>query len=136
MTPNQFCYHVWLAHRLLPHGDRPTRLHVDIARLLARWQHPSPSHAKLARAAGCCPRTVQNALNRLRGLGLLRWTHLRRLTRWSGWRRLANLYLFDASSFSLFAVPRRKGRVLNPTSTLGKLSDEALQALRVKHGLA
>jgi len=130
VTPNQFAYHVHLAHTLLPHGDRPTRKHMRVARMLARWQHPSPSHAKLARAAGCCVRTVQNALNRLRGLGLLDWRQQRWLSRWSGWRRLANRYLFNAP-FSLLAVPLRQ-KVLTPESTLGK---HAIEALATKWGL-
>jgi hypothetical protein len=32
-----------------------------------------PSHAAIARAAGVCERTVRNALNRLRDLGILNW---------------------------------------------------------------
>ena len=32
-----------------------------------------PSHATIARAAGVCERTVRNALNRLRDLGILNW---------------------------------------------------------------
>ena len=136
MTPNQFCYQATLAHRLLPHGERPTALHLKIARILARWSTSSPSHAKLARAAGCAVRTVQNALNRLRGLGLLVWRHQRRLTRWAGWRRLANAYLFNAP-LSLSETPRRPVRVkiLNPILPLGKLSPEALAALAAKWGL-
>jgi hypothetical protein len=134
MTPNQFCYHVWLAHRMLPHGQRPTKKHVDVARYMARWQHHSPSHAKLARAAGVCVRTVQNALTRLRSLGMLAWTHQRRLTRWSGWLRRANRYTFHAFSLLLVPAPKKEGnRILNPESTLGKLEKAALL---VKWGLA
>ena len=137
MTPNQFCYHAYLACRILPHGERPTLLHVRIARQLARWSSSAPSHAKLARAVGCCVRTVQNALNRYRALGLLDWRHQRRLTRWSGWRRLANAYLFVAP-FSLSAVPAKEGRrkAKDPKSIFGKLPPEALLALSIKWGLA
>lgn len=121
MTPAQFCYRVWQAHRSLRHGERPTALHVKIARLLARWQHRMPSHGKLARAAGCCVRTVQNALNRLRGLGLLNW-------RGEGWemrpgvrRRLPNRYRFDASFL-----------ISCPLLHLGKLSETGRPLLPVR----
>jgi DNA-binding transcriptional MocR family regulator len=133
MTPNQICYQVHQAHRLLPHGTRPTRLHVRIARTLARWSSPTPSHGKLARAVGCCVRTVQNALGRLRELGLLSWKARFETTRTGTYRR-SNHYLFDA--FCLFLVePPKKERikVLNPISPLGKLQREALL---VKWGLA
>ena len=136
MTPNQFCYHVWLAHRMLPHGQRPTKKHLDVARYMARWQHPCPSHGKLARAAGVCVRTVQNALTRLRSLGMLAWT------RQGGWMqsgralRLPNRYSFEASFLLLVPVAKKEGsKILNPESTLGKLSPEAHAALLVKWGL-
>jgi hypothetical protein len=41
-----------------------------------------PSHAAIARKANVCERTVRNALNRLRDLGILAW--IRRCT--EGWR--------------------------------------------------
>ena len=53
MTPNQCAWNAVQARRTLPHGQRPTDLHVRIAFVLARWQHASPCHAKLARAAHC-----------------------------------------------------------------------------------
>ena len=34
-----------------------------------------PSHAAIARKANVCERTVRNALNRLRDLGILSWCH-------------------------------------------------------------
>jgi hypothetical protein len=125
MTPAQFCYRVWQAHGTLPHGQRPTRLHLKIARRLARWQHATPSHGKLARASGCCVRTVQNALNRLRGLGLLSWTHRGCLRRWVGRRRLSNRYRFDASFLTscpilhLGKLPE-PGRPLLPVRTVAQ----------------
>jgi hypothetical protein len=73
MTPNQCAYQAVAARRSLPHGQRPTDLHIRVAFLLARWQHPSPPHAKLALAAHCHRRSVGNALHRLRDLGLLNW---------------------------------------------------------------
>jgi hypothetical protein len=138
VTANQFQYHAWLAHRLLPRGQRPTELHLDIARLLARWQHPCPSHSKLARAAGCCIRTVQNALNRLRGLGLLDWTHQGAVVASGRRLRLPNRYRFIASFLLLpppIRRPAKEERVetLNPISLLGKHEKEALL---VKWGLA
>ena len=137
MTPNQACYQAYLAHRTLPHGDRPTRKHLNVIRYLARWQHPCPSHRKLARAAGCCIRTVQNALNRFRGLGMLSWRHQGRTTRWERRLQLTNRYAWKAS-FSLFTVPlqEEQKKSLNPNLHVGKLSDEAHQALRVRWGLA
>jgi hypothetical protein len=129
MTPAQFCFHAWLAHRLLPHGERPTRLHLQVARYLARWQHPSPSHAKLARATDCCVRTVQNALNRFRRLGLLNWQH-QGATMLSGRRlRLPNRYRLLAS-FLLFTAPRKEEgkEILNRNLHLGKLQKQALLA--------
>ena len=71
MTPNQSAYRAVQARRSLPHGQRPTDLHIRVAFLLARWQHPSPCHARLARAAHCHRNSVLNALHRLRDLGLL-----------------------------------------------------------------
>lgn len=125
MTPNQFSYRVWHAHRTLAHGQRPTGLHLRIARLLGRWQHPCPSHGKLARAARCCVRTVQNALNRLRGLGLLTWRHQGATLRSGRRLQLPNRYLFDASFFlhcpilPLGKLPEM-GRPLLPVRTVAQ----------------
>lgn len=137
MTPAQGSYQAHLAARLLPHGLRPTPKHLKVIRYAARWQHASPSHAKLARAAGVCVRTVQNALNRLRGLGMLAWTHQGFTTRSGRRLQLANRYAWVAP-FSLFAVPLQEERKesLNPKSHVGKLSAEAHAALFVKWGLA
>lgn len=118
MTPNQFAYHAWLASQILPHGTRPTRLHVRVGRFLARWQHSMPSHGKLARAAGCCVRTVQNALNRFRELGMLDWRHQGAIFRHLGRRRLPNRYLFLASFLLL------KPRIQAPILHLGKLREK------------
>jgi hypothetical protein len=137
MTPNQICFHGWMARQTLKHGQRPTPKHLKVLRVLAHWEGHSPSHAKLARAAKVSVRTVQNALTRLRGLGLLAWTHQRRFTRWSGWRRLANRYTFQAFSLLLVPAPKKEGsKILNPIRPLGKLSPEAHAALLVKWGLA
>jgi hypothetical protein len=122
LTPAQFSYHVHLASRLLPHGQRPTRLHLRVARLLARWQHPCPSHGKLARAAGCCVRTVQNALGRFRDLGMLKWQHQGATMRSGRRLQLPNRYLFMASCL-LFPARAKEGRVKtqDPNLHLGKL---------------
>jgi hypothetical protein len=135
MTPNQFTYHAWLAHRTLPHGQRPTKLHLTIARLLGRWQHPCPSHRKLARAARCCPRTVQNALGRFRRLGMLDWHAQTARMRSGQTLRLANRYRFLAT-FLLAAPKKERVKRINPISALGKLSPSELEALRIKWGLA
>ena len=93
MTPNQCAYRAVAARRSLPHGQRPTDLHIRIAFILARWQHASPAHAKLARAAHCHRSTVLNALHRLRDLGLIAWERQTQVVH--GWRiQTANRYLF------------------------------------------
>jgi hypothetical protein len=134
MTPNQFAYHAHLAHRMLPHGERPTRLHLRIARILARWQHSCPSHGKLARAAMCCVRTVQNALRRFRQLGMIKWTGQAASMRSGRKLRLPNRYTLQAT-FLLFSARAKKERGKNqsPILPLGKLQK---QALLVKWGLA
>jgi hypothetical protein len=134
MTPAQFAYHAWLAYRTLPHGERPTRLHLRIARLMARWQHPCPSHGKLARAARCVVRTVQNALNRFRRLGMLGWTRQGATMRSGRKLQLPNRYRFQAT-FLLFSARAKEGRGKNqsPILPLGKLEK---QALLEKWGLA
>jgi hypothetical protein len=100
MTPNQAGYQAWHLHQTLPHGQRPTRKHLTVFRLLTRWQHRMPAHAKLARAAGCCVRTVQNALNRFRGLGLLSWCHQGAQMRSGRTLQLPNRYWFTATKLS------------------------------------
>ncbi len=60
-------------YRTLPHGRRPTRLHVHLIAKLACWRSATPTHRALARAARCSRGTVLNALRRLRALGLLSW---------------------------------------------------------------
>jgi hypothetical protein len=128
MTPAQFSYHVWLAHRTLRHGVRPTRLHLKIARLLARWQNPMPSHAKLARAADCCERTVQNALNRFRELGLLTWRHQAARMRSGQWLRLPNRYRFMATFLLSAGAAKEEGsKTQTPKLSLGKLPNWPLK---------
>ena len=113
VTPNQCAYRAVVARRSLPHGQRPTDLHIRVVFLLARWQHASPAHAKLARAAHCHRNSVLNALHRLRDLGLLTWE--RQFTRVHGWRlQIANRYLF-VSNLALppaRAVEVKKGKKL------------------------
>jgi hypothetical protein len=113
VTPNQAAYRAVQARRTLPHGQRPTDLHIRVMFVLARWQSSSPCHAKLARAAHCHRNSVLNALHRLRDLGLLTWE--RQFNRLHGWRlQVANRYLF-VSNLALppaRAVTARKGRKL------------------------
>ncbi|MDB5244003.1 MAG: helix-turn-helix protein [Spirosoma sp.] len=63
--------------RLITHGD------VAIGRVLVELggSHGAihPTYATIAERAGCCVRTVGNALKRLRGIGLLDWA--RRMVR-------------------------------------------------------
>lgn len=113
MTPNQCAYRAVAARRTLPHGQRPTDLHVRVMFVLARWQSSSPCHAKLARAAHCHRNSVLNALHRLRCLGLLSWERQYRQLR--GWRiQVANRYLFvgNLALPPARAVFTRKGRKL------------------------
>lgn len=105
MTPNQFTYRVWTASRTLPHGQRPTKKHVRVARALARHPSAMPSHRQLARAAECCVRTVQNALGRFRlELGLIDWRHVfdRRMRPSDRRRQRPSIYFFpDAPILNL-----------------------------------
>lgn len=112
MTPNQFGWTALGLRKTLRHGERPTDLHVKIAFLLARWQNPTPSHKQLARAAGCHPNTVRNALDRFRTLGLLSWVRQVVVLR-GGWRAWgANRYLFNApcAASPKPAIPRKRGK--------------------------
>ena len=110
MTPNQFAWNVVQKRDALPHGERPTDLHVRIAWRLARWQDPCPSHAKLARAARCHRNSVANALRRFRALGLLDWQR-RSIELRGGWRaRTSNRYRFNApkkQEESIFPSPTK-----------------------------
>jgi hypothetical protein len=148
MTPNQFSWHVFQAHRTLPHGDRPTKKHVAVARALARHPSRMPSHRQIARQACCCVRTVRNALTRLRGLGMIDWKQIfdRRMRPTDRRRQRPSLYLFIATF--LFPTPdqsRARGRYKKESKTPsflgGKHSSDAIpsdekHALMVKWGLA
>ena len=118
MTPIQCAYRAVQARRSLPHGQRPTDLHIRVAFLLARWQDSSPAHAKLARAAHCHRNSVFNALHRLRDLGLLTWE--RQFVRLRGpWcRQTANRYLFVSNSLPP-ARTRLEGKGRKMSSLLG-----------------
>lgn len=137
MTPSQFTYHVWLASRTLPHGDRPTRKHVRVARALARHPSAMPSHRQLARAAECCIRTVQNALARLRGLGMLKWLHVfdRRMRPSDQRTQRPNIYLFPDAPFLRFC-PDSLGRQTSGKSQMPPPSQGwlALEQLLNDHG--
>lgn len=68
-----------------------TRTHVHVGYKLAGWRTSTPSHAALARSAGCSVSTVRRALARMHALGLLTWT--RRVLASPGWRaQIANAY--------------------------------------------
>ena len=135
MTPNQSAYRAVQARHSLPHGQRPTDLHIRVMFLLARWQHASPPHGKLARAAHCHRNSVLNALHRLRELGLLAWE--KQFTRiGGGWRlQTANRYLF-VSNPSPRAEAAKKAKNLSSflgrqTLCSGETHEGALEALRV-----
>jgi hypothetical protein len=121
VTPNQCAYRAVQARRSLPHGQRPTDLHIRVMFVLARWQHPSPCHAKLARAAHCHRNSVLNALHRLRDLGLLTWE--RQFTQLHGWRiQTANRYLFVSNLPLPPARSRPVGKERKLASLLGPQS--------------
>ena len=110
MTPTQFAWNAVQARNSLPHGQRPTDLHIRIAWLRARWQSPDPPHAKLARAAHCHRNSVANALHRFRALGLLTW-QLQAVRLRGGWvARVANRYLFKAPSLPAAPSPESPSR--------------------------
>lgn len=97
MTPHDWLARVRHAADTLPHGERPTELHVRIAAKLAYWRDRTPTHRRLARAARCSRRTVVNALARLRDLGLLSWAN-RTLCGSGVAVRLSNAYVFSAAT--------------------------------------
>jgi hypothetical protein len=121
MTPIQCAYRAVQARRLLPHGQRPTDLHIRVVFLLARWQNASPPHAKLARAAHCHRNSVLNALHRLRDLGLLAWE--RQFVRLrGGWvAQVANRYLFVSNALPP-ARTRQEGKGRKLSALLGRQS--------------
>jgi DNA-binding transcriptional MocR family regulator len=98
MTPVQAAYRAVIARKTLPHGQRPTDTHIKVMWFLAKWQHATPSHAKIAKAAGCHRNTVGNALHRLRDLGLLDWD--RRFVRIGGgqFAQASNSYRFPSNA--------------------------------------
>src|SRR3954454_18393010 len=66
-----------------------------------------PAHATLAERAECCVRTVQRALEAARELGLVSWSHRRRLV---GGRsvRSSNAYRLERPQTPLQPVPGRR----------------------------
>jgi MarR-like DNA-binding transcriptional regulator SgrR of sgrS sRNA len=82
-----FAFHLEAAYR----RKELTRLEVHIGYKLAAWKNPCPTHAQLAKAAGCDERTVRRALAKMRELGLLTWS--RQVVVLHGWRaQIANRY--------------------------------------------
>ena len=117
MTPNQTCFHLSQARRLLPHGIRPTDLHVRIGQLLANWNGKPPTQQRLADAAGCHVNTVKKALNRMRDLDMLGWS-----SQYIRGRQIANRYRFNASfDPCAVAVPIKKAKVITNTSWSSKI---------------
>lgn len=88
---------VWTARLELHRRARAiTALHVEIGRALLRRLGEDgrldPAHDTIADDAGCCPRTVREALRRLNRLGMVSW--LRRLVRTRlGARQDSNSYI-------------------------------------------
>ncbi len=103
----------WREKARCPAGKRLTRLHVHIAAKLAFWRSPVCRQKNLARAAGCTARTVQRALQRLHGLGLLSWT--RRVLACRGWRaQVANAYSLLSCKPLAFQVIQSSANVSPP----------------------
>lgn len=120
---------IWLAmvemHR---RAQSLTALHALIASCLLRRLgvegRCDPSHDTLAADAGCCPRTVREALRRLRRLGLLSW--LRRLVRVGGAvRQTSNAYelcLSGSPARSAAATIRRRREPCPPHSVAQQIA--------------
>ena len=103
----------WRAKVCCPAGKRLTRLHVHIAAKLAFWRSATCRQRSLARAAGCCTRTVQRALAVLPGLGLLSWT--RRVLACRGWRaQVASAYTLLSCKPLAFQVMRSSASLSPP----------------------
>src|SRR3954454_22481547 len=87
---------IWSARLELHRRARDlTALHVEVGRALLRRLGDDgrldPSHATLADDAGCCERTVREALRRLNRLGLVSWLRRPVRTR-DGVRQTSNSY--------------------------------------------
>jgi hypothetical protein len=128
--PRAFLAAVMAARDTLPHGQRPTDLHVRVAAKLAYWRSPDPRQRSLARAARCSVRSVQRALARLHELGLLTWT--RRVVRCSGWRaQVANSYRLTLSPEPLLFLPIRiqSSAKLSPPGRAAPAASPSLAAI-------
>jgi DNA-binding transcriptional MocR family regulator len=122
MDPKAFVAAVMSARACIKHGDRPTDLHVTIARKLAFWRGRAPSHQELANAAHTSRRTVIRALARLRELGLLTWT--RRVVCGKGWRaQVSNAYDFTSKPLSYLRL--RTSAMLSPPAPAPVLAEIA-----------
>ncbi len=94
------------------HVKNLTRAAKDIAFVLSGYPSHSfcwPSHATIAARAECSVRTVQRALDRLKMLGLVDWTHRYRPGRGRG-HRTSNTYRL--------AVPVEAVRALRPVKQI------------------
>jgi hypothetical protein len=122
MTPIQAAYRAKIARDTLPCGQRPTDLHVRIMFVLARWQHATPSHAKLAKAAHCHRNSVGNALQRLRGLGLVTWEPRHIRIGGGHFVQASNRYLFPSNTSLPPARPVKFRKDEKMSSFIGKQS--------------
>jgi DNA-binding transcriptional MocR family regulator len=122
MTPIQAAYRAKIARDTLPRGQRPTDLHVRIMFVLARWQHATPSHAKLAKAAHCHRNSVGNALRRLRGLGLVTWEPRHIRIGGGHFAQASNHYLFPSNTSLPPARPAKIRKDGKMSSFIGKQS--------------
>jgi hypothetical protein len=86
-----------------------------------------PSHALLARRARCFVRTVQDALQAARGLGLLDWWHQRRRAAWRALRTV-NRYVLRLPAGSVQPGPH------GPRRTTGKSCRGDIQARKQEAG--
>ena len=113
---------IWLARLELRRRSRAiTTLHVEIGRALLRRLGEDgrldPGHDTLAEDAGCCPRTVREALRRLRNLGMVKW--LRRLIRTrQGVRQTSNAYQLRPDGPAPTTPIRCDGRTYRETTPL------------------
>jgi len=105
--PTTWCGYVRRAHR----DGHLTRHYRDVLLELHGYRGTGgiawPAHATLAERAECCVRTVQRALEVARELGLVSWSHRRRLV---GGRsvRSSNAYRLERPQEPLQPVPGRR----------------------------
>lgn len=120
---------IWSARLELHRRARAiTSLHAEVGRALLRRLGEDgrldPAHDTLADDAGCCPRTVREALRRLNRLGLVSW--LRRLVRTrQGVRQTSNAYGLRLGTAPV--TVRCEGRTCRETRLYKNLSSTPAQ---------